>query len=76
MKLITGACGQLGTALAEVFPDARAVPRTEWDVAEAYPLGERPHLVLHAAAWTKVEAGRLLVWQSAALLESFFAARR
>jgi dTDP-4-dehydrorhamnose reductase len=53
--LITGACGQLGTALGEVFPEARAVPRTEWDVAEPYPLGERPELVLHAAAWTKVD---------------------
>ena len=55
MKLITGAGGQLGTALAEVFSEARAVPRSEWDVAEPYPLEERPDLVLHAAAWTKVD---------------------
>ncbi len=55
MILITGAGGQLGTALAEVFPDARALSRTEWDVAEPYPLDERPELVLHAAAWTKVD---------------------
>ena len=55
MKLITGAGGQLGTALAEVFPEARAMPRSEWDVAEPYPLEERPELVLHAAAWTKVD---------------------
>jgi dTDP-4-dehydrorhamnose reductase len=53
--LITGAGGQLGTALAEVFPEARALTRAEWDVAEPYPLEERPELVLHAAAWTKVD---------------------
>jgi dTDP-4-dehydrorhamnose reductase len=55
VKLITGAGGQLGTALSEVFPEARAMPRSEWDVAEPYPLQERPDLVLHAAAWTKVD---------------------
>jgi dTDP-4-dehydrorhamnose reductase len=54
--LITGAGGQLGTALAEVFRDARAVPRSEWDVTEPYPFTERPELVLHAAAWTAVDA--------------------
>jgi dTDP-4-dehydrorhamnose reductase len=53
--LITGAGGQLGTALAEVFPEARAVARDDWDVAEPYPFDERPELVLHAAAWTKVD---------------------
>jgi dTDP-4-dehydrorhamnose reductase len=53
--LITGAGGQLGTALAEVFPEARAVTRAEWDVVEPYPLHGRPDLVLHAAAWTKVD---------------------
>ena len=53
--LITGAGGQLGTALAEVFPDARALTRADWDVAAPYRLDERPELVLHAAAWTKVD---------------------
>jgi dTDP-4-dehydrorhamnose reductase len=53
--LITGAGGQLGAALAEAFPDARGVTRAEWDVAEPYPLDEQPELVLHAAAWTKVD---------------------
>ncbi|MGH3083188.1 MAG: dTDP-4-dehydrorhamnose reductase [Gaiellaceae bacterium] len=53
--LITGAGGQLGTALAEVFPEAHAVTRADWDVADAYPFGELPELVLHAAAWTKVD---------------------
>jgi dTDP-4-dehydrorhamnose reductase len=53
--LITGAGGQLGAALAEAFPGACALSRAEWDVAEPYPLDERPELVLHAAAWTKVD---------------------
>jgi dTDP-4-dehydrorhamnose reductase len=53
--LLTGAGGQLGTALAEVFPEARAASRADWDVVDPYPLGERPELVLHAAAWTKVD---------------------
>ncbi|HEX7254686.1 MAG TPA: NAD(P)-dependent oxidoreductase, partial [Gaiellaceae bacterium] len=55
MILITGAGGQLGTALAEAFPEARAVTRAEWDVAEPFPFAERPELVLHAAAWTRVD---------------------
>jgi dTDP-4-dehydrorhamnose reductase len=53
--VITGAGGQLGAALAEAFPGAHALSRAEWDVAEPYPLEERPELVLHAAAWTKVD---------------------
>jgi dTDP-4-dehydrorhamnose reductase len=53
--LITGAGGQLGAALAEAFPSACALSRADWDVAEPYPLDERPELVLHAAAWTKVD---------------------
>jgi dTDP-4-dehydrorhamnose reductase len=53
--LITGAGGQLGTALAEVFPEARALTRGEWDVVDPYPLDGAPDLVLHAAAWTKVD---------------------
>jgi dTDP-4-dehydrorhamnose reductase len=53
--LITGAGGQLGAALAEVFPEARALAHSDWDVAEPYPLEERPELVLHAAAWTRVD---------------------
>jgi dTDP-4-dehydrorhamnose reductase len=53
--LITGAGGQLGAALAEVFPGARAATRADWDVADAYPFAELPELVLHAAAWTKVD---------------------
>ena len=55
MILITGAGGQLGSALAEVFPEARALTREEWDVSEPYPFDDRPELVLHAAAWTAVD---------------------
>jgi dTDP-4-dehydrorhamnose reductase len=53
--LITGAGGQLGAALQDAFPDARALTRDEWDIAKPYPLDERPELVLHAAAWTRVD---------------------
>jgi dTDP-4-dehydrorhamnose reductase len=54
-RLVTGAGGQLGRALAEVFPDAHAVSRREWDVTDRYPFAEPPALVLHAAAWTDVD---------------------
>jgi dTDP-4-dehydrorhamnose reductase len=52
--LITGAGGQLGTALAEVFPEADARSHVELDVT-APALDYRPDLVLHAAAWTDVD---------------------
>jgi dTDP-4-dehydrorhamnose reductase len=52
--LITGAGGQLGTALAESFPLADARGREALDVTEA-ALDYRPDLVLHAAAWTDVD---------------------
>jgi len=38
-----------------VFPEARALTRADWDVVEPYPFEDRPELVLHAAAWTKVD---------------------
>ena len=53
--LITGAGGQLGAALREEFPDARACSRTELDVAEPIRVDVEPSLVLHAAAWTDVD---------------------
>ncbi|HXV34375.1 MAG TPA: dTDP-4-dehydrorhamnose reductase [Gaiellaceae bacterium] len=65
--LITGAGGQLGAALREVFPEADARTRAELDVTEPIALGYAPGLVLHAAAWTDVdgaeadEAGALRV---------------
>jgi len=51
--LITGAGGQLGTALAEAFPDAQALTSHDWDVTE--PREKAARLVLHAAAWTNVD---------------------
>ncbi len=53
--LITGAGGQLGRALAEVFPQARALAHSDWDVRERFPGGEASGPVLHAAAWTDVD---------------------
>jgi dTDP-4-dehydrorhamnose reductase len=38
-----------------VFPEARAATRAEWDVLDPYPFVRPPKLVLHAAAWTKVD---------------------
>ena len=51
--LITGAGGQLGTALTEVFRDALGLTSSDWDVTE--PRVEEAALVLHAAAWTDVD---------------------
>jgi len=54
--LITGAGGQLGAALAEVFPEAEALTRSDWDVTDLRTdLVTRWYLVLHAAAWTDVD---------------------
>jgi dTDP-4-dehydrorhamnose reductase len=56
--LITGASGQLGTALAEAFPEARALTRDDWDVTQPPPDQVKQRhldLVLHAAAWTDVD---------------------
>jgi dTDP-4-dehydrorhamnose reductase len=54
--LVTGAGGQLGTALTKAFPWATALTREQLDVGEA--LGETvtpQDLILHCAAWTKVD---------------------
>jgi dTDP-4-dehydrorhamnose reductase len=55
--LVTGAAGQLGHSLLEAFPEARGLTRADWDVSLPPPaaLGT-PSLVLHAAAWTDVDA--------------------
>ena len=54
--LVTGAGGQLGSALAEAFPEARALTREQWDVTNPPPPGLGDvGLVLHAAAWTDVD---------------------
>jgi dTDP-4-dehydrorhamnose reductase len=57
--LVTGAGGQLGRALAEEFAadGVVTVTREEWDVTLPPPPGLEPgDLVLHAAAWTDVDA--------------------
>ena len=54
--LLTGAGGQLGAALQEAFPKVDARTREELDVTEPIALGYVPGLVLHAAAWTDVDA--------------------
>jgi dTDP-4-dehydrorhamnose reductase len=55
--LITGAGGQLGTALVEAFADDEVVAlgRSDWDVTVPGPPLQVPDLVLHAAAWTDVD---------------------
>jgi dTDP-4-dehydrorhamnose reductase len=53
--LVTGAGGQLGHALLDVFPAARAMTRADWDVTLPPPPDLAPDLVLHAAAWTDVD---------------------
>lgn len=56
--LVTGADGQLGSALCEAFAGAGlvAVTRDDWDVALPPPIGlGGADLVLHAAAWTDVD---------------------
>ena len=54
--MITGAGGQLGSALVEEFPEARALTRSDWDVGHPPPAElAGTGLVLHAAAWTDVD---------------------
>ena len=57
--LVTGANGQLGTALCEEFGAVTRVfplTRAEWDVTLPPPAGlPEIDLVLHAAAWTDVD---------------------
>ncbi|HEX5173857.1 MAG TPA: dTDP-4-dehydrorhamnose reductase [Gaiellaceae bacterium] len=56
--LVTGAAGQLGTALCEEFADVGvvALTRAEWDVTLPPPVGlPEADLLLHAAAWTDVD---------------------
>ena len=54
--LITGAGGQLGAALTEVFPDAVALASSDWDVTRPRTdLVPQCSVVLHAAAWTDVD---------------------
>lgn len=56
--MITGAGGQLGRALASSFADSElvALSHKDWDVTLPAPAGLDADLVLHAAAWTDVDA--------------------
>lgn len=69
--LVTGCRGQLGRALAEVFPDATLVDPDELDLTDPAQLAKWPwedyELVLNAAAYTTVDAaetpeGRRTAW--------------
>ncbi|MEX2102814.1 MAG: dTDP-4-dehydrorhamnose reductase [Gaiellaceae bacterium] len=51
---MTGAGGQLGAALGEVFPAADARTRDQFDVTSS-TLDYGPDLVLHTAAWADVD---------------------
>jgi dTDP-4-dehydrorhamnose reductase len=53
--VVTGAGGQLGTALCESFANARGLTHAEWDVTMPPPDLGAVDLVLHAAAWTDVD---------------------
>ncbi len=53
--VVTGAGGQLGTALVEAFPGAQGLTRADWDVTFPPPALDDVELVLHAAAWTDVD---------------------
>jgi dTDP-4-dehydrorhamnose reductase len=65
--VVTGAGGQLGTALVETFPGARALTSADWDVTLPPPeLGE-VDLVLHAAAWTDVDGAEVSPQDAAAV---------
>jgi dTDP-4-dehydrorhamnose reductase len=69
--LVTGADGQLGTALCEEFATGtRVVPltRAEWDVTLPPPAGlPEVDLVLHAAAWTDVDGAEASPQEAAAV---------
>lgn len=69
--LVTGADGQLGTALCEEFrTDTRviALTRAEWDVTLPPPASlPEVDLVLHAAAWTDVDGAEASPQDAAAV---------
>jgi len=68
--LVTGADGQLGTALCEQFADVGvvALSRAQWDVTLPPPRGlPEVDLVLHAAAWTNVDGAEASPQDAAAV---------
>jgi dTDP-4-dehydrorhamnose reductase len=75
--LVTGAAGQLGTDLVDAFGDHEvvgldrsALDITEEPAVEAAVLTHEPDLVVHAAAYTKVDAAEQesdVAWQTNAI---------
>ncbi len=67
--VVTGAGGQLGVALAEEFAAETVVALThaDWDVTTPPPLVGDVDLVLHAAAWTDVDAAEADPQEAAAV---------
>ena len=64
--LILGASGQVGRALAAALPDATALPRAAFDIAEPGPL-DGWDVVVNAGAWTDVdgaETHRAAAWRA------------
>lgn len=58
--LVTGAGGQLGTALRALHPEATFLTRSELDVTDddavvAAVEEHRPEVIVHAAGWTRVD---------------------
>jgi dTDP-4-dehydrorhamnose 3,5-epimerase len=81
--LIVGAGGQLGRALAAVYPDATLVDRDELDITDAAAVRAWPWheygVVINAAAYTAVDAaetaeGRVAAWQANAVAPANLAA--
>ncbi|MDR1449666.1 MAG: bifunctional dTDP-4-dehydrorhamnose 3,5-epimerase family protein/NAD(P)-dependent oxidoreductase [Propionibacteriaceae bacterium] len=80
--LILGAKGQLGRALAAVFPEAAQTDLDELDLADPEQLAAWPwadfDIILNAAAWTAVDAaetaaGRRSAWQANAAVPAALA---
>ncbi|HEY4411477.1 MAG TPA: dTDP-4-dehydrorhamnose reductase [Gaiellaceae bacterium] len=65
--VVTGAGGQLGSALVEAFPGAVALPREAWDVTQPAPDLGPVDLVLHTAAWTDVDGAEADPQEAAAV---------
>lgn len=70
--LIVGANGQLGKALQERYPDARAVSSSELDISNAHAVNSfdwsTVSVILNAAAYTNVDGaetpeGRITAWK-------------
>ncbi len=68
--VVTGADGQLGTALCEELRDVELIPftRADWDVTQPPPPAlARAGLVVHTAAWTDVDGAEADPQEAAAV---------